>query len=133
MGNGRRPQQILAWRPVLLFGGGLALAVFEAVQPLLGHPVEWAIVSLSATMMGLEFFRQAREPDPTPPSGDGPAGKGGPAPGASPGNPARPGSPAGPAALAALAALVSRKALAAAVVVAASAGPAAPRWAWTAG
>jgi hypothetical protein len=128
MGNGRRPARILAWRPVILFGAGLGLAVFEAVQPLLGHPVEWAIVSLAATMLGLEFFRQAREPDPTPPSdGVGPAGKAGPAPGASPGNPGKRASPAGPAALVVLAARVSRKAPVVAVVVAAWAVPAAHR------
>src|SRR3954453_6796724 len=62
MGQNRRsPQTVLMWRPVLLFGGGLLLAIFEAVQPFLGHQVEWAIVSLAATMMGLEMFQQSRD------------------------------------------------------------------------
>jgi hypothetical protein len=78
MGTNRRsPQTLLMWRPVLLFGGGLVLAIFEAVQPLLGHQVEWAIVSLAATMMGLEMFQQSRDgehsaasrpPAPPPPA-----------------------------------------------------------------
>jgi hypothetical protein len=73
MGQNRRsPQTVLMWRPVLLFGGGLLLAIFEAVQPFLGHQVEWAIVSLAATMMGLEMFQQSRDGEhsaaPRPPA-----------------------------------------------------------------
>jgi hypothetical protein len=58
-----RISAFLTWRPVLLFGGGLGLAIFEAVQPLLGHSVEWAIVSLAATMMGLEVWQRSQAPD----------------------------------------------------------------------
>jgi len=112
------PRRILQWRPVVLFGGGFGLAVFEAAQPLFGRRVEWAIVSLAATMMGLELFQRSSEPDGSaPPPGDG---KGGPGPAggqAGPGNPGKPGSPGALAVLVAPVARVSRRAPAAVAVV----------------
>jgi len=107
--HNRRPQKILAWRPVILLGGGLGLVVFEAAQPMFGRPVEWAIVSVAATMMGLELFSRSSEPDDSdpPPPGGSPAQADGPA---SPGNQGRPGSPGAQAASVAPAVKVSRKA-----------------------
>ena len=64
-------REILAWRPIFLFGGGMFLALFEAVQPLLGLPVQWEIVSLAATMMGLEMFQRSKEPPEKNGNGDG--------------------------------------------------------------
>jgi hypothetical protein len=108
-----RTSAILLWRPVLLLGGGMLLAGFEAIQPLLGHAVEWAIVSLAATMMGLELWQRSQ-----PPNDDkaNPEAKDAPAPAAAPDTPGKPGNPAALAVRVALAGLGSRKAPAAVVV-----------------
>jgi hypothetical protein len=116
--NGRRPGAILQWRPVVLFGGGFGLSVFEAVQPMFGRNVEWAIVSLAATMMGLEFFQRAQEPKTNShprPNGpeDGPVVRG------------RPGNQGGPVAPASQASLAVRVALAVRAVPASRLAPAA--------
>jgi hypothetical protein len=116
----RSPQKILAWRPVLLFGGGIGLAIFEAVQPLIGHEVEWAIVSLAATMMGLEMFQRSRAPDePGPDGGKSQDDRAGPGAAGNPDNPGNRGNPGALAVLVALAAQVSHPAPAVAVAVAA--------------
>lgn len=105
--NGQRA--FLLWRPVLLFGGGLGLAIFEAVQPLFGHEPEWAIVSLAATMMGLEAFARGPEPENHSPgrsNHDRRERKGNPEEPGNPGSRGSPGAltvwvaPAGPAAAA---------------------------------
>jgi hypothetical protein len=59
--SARWRRSILAWRPVILLGGGLALLGWEAAQPILGFRVEWALVSAALTMMGLELFQRADE------------------------------------------------------------------------
>jgi hypothetical protein len=120
MAPNRSPQKILAWRPVLLFGGGIVLAVFEAVQPLFGHDVEWAIVSLAATMMGLEMFQRSREPDePGPGDGDGQDARENGENRENRGNPGNRGNLGALAVLVALVARVNRKAPAVVVAVAA--------------
>jgi hypothetical protein len=103
--NGRRPRAILLWRPVILLGGGFAFSVFEAIQPMLGRHVEWAIVSLATTMMGLEFFQRASEPKP-PNDQNGP--EDGPVVRGRPGNQDGPVAPVRPANQAALAVRVVR-------------------------
>jgi len=106
MAHNRRPGAVLAWRPVVLFGGGLGLAVFEAAQPMLGRRVEWAIVSLAATMMGLEAFQRSQEPrEPTGGPPGSPGSQDGPGQRAGPGSP---GSRGSPGALAVRAAPVAR-------------------------
>lgn len=118
MAPNRSPDKILAWRPVLLFGAGLLLAGFEAVQPLFGRPVEWAIISLAATMLGLEMFSRARTPDDDSPDRGRPESRDGPGPAGDPGNQGNRGNPGALAVLVALAGPANRKAPAAAAAAA---------------